>query len=66
MNENIKSKKSDKKALSTIRSGGQEENYLCAREESVRNLNDLILRTKIYYYQNLGKKFNDPTLQSKT
>ena len=59
-------KKSDKKALSTIRSGGQEENYFCAREESVRNLNDLILQTKIYYHQNLGKKFNDPTLQSKT
>ena len=45
---------------------GSQETDSCALEESVRNLNDLILQTKTSYYENLGKKFNDSTLQSKT
>ena len=43
-----------------------QETDFCALEESVRNLNDLILQTKTSYYKNLGKKLNDPKLQSKT
>ena len=43
-----------------------EETDFCALEKSVSNLNFLILQTKTSYYENLGKKLNDPTLQSKT
>ena len=65
MNENIKAKKKRQKRLINYTLVGPEENYFCALEESVRNLNNLILQTKLYYQQNLGKKLNDPTLQSK-
>ena len=44
----------------------RQETDFYAFEESVRNLNDLILQTKTCYYENLGKKLNDPTIQSKT
>ena len=60
------SKKKRQKRLINYTLVGLEENYFCALEESVRNLNNLILQTKLYYQQNLGKKLNDPTLQSKT
>ena len=67
MNENIKSKIEAKNKLyqEYVKKGRQETDF-CALEESVRNLNDLILQTKTSYYENLGRKLNDPTLQSKT
>ena len=67
MNENIKSKIEAKNKLCQVYvKKGRQETDLCALEESVRNFNDLILQTKTFYYENLGKKLNDPTLQSKT
>ena len=45
---------------------GRQETDFYAFEESVRNLNDLILQTKTSCFENLGKNFNDPTLQLKT
>ena len=44
----------------------RQETDFHALEESVHNLNNLILPTKKSYYENLGKKLNDPTLQSRT
>ena len=41
-----------------------QETDFCNLKGSVCNLNDLILQTKTSYYKNLGKKLNDPTLQS--
>ena len=63
MNENIKSKIEAKNKLyqEYVKKGRQETDF-CALEESVRNLNDLILQTKTSYYGNLGRKLNDPTL----
>ena len=67
MNENIKSKiKAKNKLYQEYVKKGRQETDFCALEESVRNLNDLILQTKTSYYENLGRKLNDPTLQSKT
>ena len=67
MNENIKSKiKAKDKIYQEYVKKGRQETDFCALEESVRNLNDLILQTKTSYYENLGRKLNDPTLQSKT
>ena len=68
MNENIKSKiKAKNKLYQEYVKKGRQETDFCALEESVRNLNDLILqslgRKKI---ENLGRKLNDPTLKSKT
>ena len=45
---------------------GRQETDFCALEESVHNLNDLIIQTKTSYYKNPVKKLNDQTLQSKT
>ena len=66
MNENIKSKIEAKNKLyqEYVKKGRQETDF-CDLEESVRNLNDLILQTKTSYYENLGRKFNDPILQLK-
>ena len=56
MNENIKSKiKAKNKLYQEYVKKGREEIYFCALEESVRNLNDLILQTKTSYYENLGR-----------
>ena len=67
MNENIKSKiKAKNKLYQEYVKKGRQETDFCALEESVRNLNDLILQTKTSYYENLGRKLNDPKLQSKT
>ena len=67
MNENIKSKIKAKNELyeEYVKKGRQKTNF-CTLEESVRNLYDLILQTKISYYENLWKKLNDPTIQSET
>ena len=45
---------------------GRQETDFGTLEELVCNLNDLILQSKTYYFKNLGKKLNDPTLQSET
>ena len=67
MNENIKSKiKAKNKLYQEYVKKGKQETDFCALEESVGNLIDLILQTKISYYENLGRKLNDPTLQTKT
>ena len=67
MNENIKSKiKSKNKLDQEYIQKGRQETHFCALEETVRNLNDLILQTKTSCNENLGKMHNDPTLQSKT
>ena len=67
MNENIKSKiKAKNKLYQEYAKKGSQEIDFCALEDSVRNLNDLILQTKTSYYKNLGRKLNDPTPQSKT
>ena len=67
MNENIKSKIEAKNKLyqEYVKKGRQETDF-CALEESVHNVNDLILQAKTSYYKNLGRKLNDPTLKSKT
>ena len=65
MNENIKSKiKAKSKSYQVYVKKGRQETDFCTPEESVRNLNDLILQTKTSYYENLRKKLNDPILQS--
>ena len=65
MNQNIKSKiKAKNKFYQEYIKKGRQETDFCALEESVRNLNDLILQTKTSYYENLGRKLNDPTLQT--
>ena len=67
MNENIKSKiKAKNKLYQEYVKKGRQETDFCALEKSVHNLNDLIRQTKTSYYENLGRKLNDPTLQSKT
>ena len=67
MNENIKSKiKAKNKLYKEYVKKGRQKTDFCTLEESVRNLYDLILQTKTSYYENLGKKLNDPTIQSKT
>ena len=56
MNENIKSKiKAKNKLYQEYVKKGRQETDFCALEESVRNLNDLMLQTKTSYYENLGK-----------
>ena len=64
MNKNIKSK-IEAKNTSFIKKDRQETDF-CALEESICNLNDMILQSKTSYYENLGKKVNGPTLRSKT
>ena len=62
MNENIKSKINAKNQL-------YQEYVTKGRQvllKTIRNLNDLILQIKTFYYENLGKKLNDPTLQLRT
>ena len=61
MNENIKSKiKAKNKLYQEHVQKGRQETDFCVLEESVRNLNDLILQSKTSYYKNLGrKKLND-------
>ena len=67
MSQNIKSKIKAKNKLYQVHiKKGRQETAFCALEESVRNLNDLILQTKTSYYEDLGKKLNAPKLQSKT
>ena len=56
MNENIKSKiKAKNKLYQEYVKKGRQETDFCALEESVCNLNDLMLQTKTSYYENLGK-----------
>ena len=65
MNENIKSKiNANCKSYQVYVKKGRQETDFYALEESVSNLNDLILQTKTSYYENLRKKLNDPILQS--
>ena len=67
MNENIKSKiKAKNKLYQEYVKKGRQETDFCDLEESVRNLNDLMLRTKTSFYENLGSKLNYPILQLKT
>ena len=67
MNENIKWKiKAKNKLCQVFINRARQEIKLCALEEPVRNLHDLILQTKTSYYENLEKKPNDSTLPSKT
>ena len=66
MKENIKSKiKAKNKLYQEFVKKGRQETDFCDLEEFVRNLNDLILQIKTSYYENLGKKLNDPTLSQK-
>ena len=63
MNENTKSKiKAKNKPYREYVKKGRQETDFCAFEESLRNLNDLILQIKTSYFENLGRKLNDPTL----
>ena len=67
MNENIKWKiKAKNKLYQVFFNRARQEIKLCALEEPVRNLHDLILQTKTSFYKNLEKKPNDSTLPSKT
>ena len=56
LRQNNKSKIKAKNKLYQVyvRKGRQETDF-CALEESLHNLNDLILQTKTSYYKNLGK-----------
>ena len=67
MNDTIESKiKAKNRIYQVYVKKGKQKTDFCALEESVRNLNYLILQSKTSYYENMGKKFNDPTLHSKT
>ena len=61
----IKNKSKNKLYHEYVKKDRQETDF-CTLEESVRNLNYLILQTKTSYYENLGKKLNDTRFQSKT
>ena len=45
---------------------GRNELALLNLKNSVAELNELVSTTKISYYENLGKKLNNPTIQTKS
>ena len=67
MNENIKSKIKSKNLLyKQYPQNGRKESDLIVLENLITEFNELISSTKALYYDNLGKKLNNPLLQVKT
>ena len=67
MNENIKSKIKSKNLLyKQYTQNGRKESDLIVLENLIAELNELISSTKALYYENFGKKLNNPLLQVKT
>ena len=67
MNENIKSKIKSKNLLyKQYTQNGRKESDLIVLENLIAELNELISSTKSLYYENFGKKLNNPLLQVKT
>ena len=66
MNETIKSKVKAKNILykQYIQNGRFESDFIFL-ENLIAELNELISSTKTSYYENLGKKLNNPLLQAK-
>ena len=67
MNETIKSKMKAKNILykKYVQNGRFESDFVFL-ENLITELNELISSTKASYYENLGKKLNNPLLQAKT
>ena len=67
MNEKIKSKVKSKNQLYKVytKNGRNEVDFLNLKN-SIAELNELVSTTKPLYYKNLGKKLNDPTIQTKS
>ena len=67
MNETIKSKMKARNILykKYIQNGRFESDFIFL-ENLITELNELISSTKASYYENLGKKLNNPLLQAKT
>ena len=66
MNENMKSKIKSKNLLyKQYTQNGRKESDLIVLENLIAELNELITSTKALYYENLGKKLNNPLLQIK-
>ena len=67
MNKNIQSKiKSKNLFYKQYAQNGRKESDLLVLENLITKLNELIGSTKALYYENLGKKLNNPLLQVKT
>ena len=67
MNETVKLKIKEKDTMYNkyIKNGRFESDFVLL-ETSIIELNELIDTTKTLYYENLGKKLNNPLLQAKT
>ena len=67
MHENIKSKIKTRNLLykQYIQNGRFESDFVLL-ETFITELNELISSSKSLYYENLGKKLNNPLLQTKT
>ena len=67
MNEKIKSKVKSKNQICKvyIKSGRNGVDFLILKN-SIAEFNELASTTKTSYYENLGKKLNDPTIQTKS
>ena len=67
MNETIKSKMKAKNILyKKYIQNGRFEGDFNFLENLITELNELLFSTKASYYENLGKKINNPLLQAKT
>ena len=67
MNEKIKSKvKSKNQPYKVHIKNGRNEVSFLNLKNSIAELNELFSNTKTFYYENLGKKLNDPTIQTKS
>ena len=67
MNKNIKSKIETRNLLyKQYIQNGRSESDFALLETFITELNELISSSKSLYYENLGKKLNNPLLQTKT
>ena len=67
MNGSIRSKVKSKNQLYKIciKNGGNKVDFLSLKN-SIAELNKFVSTTKTSYYENLGKKLNDPTMQAES
>ena len=67
MNEKIKSKvKSENQLYELYTKNCRNEVDFLNLKNSITELNDLVSTSKTSYYENLGKKLNEPTIQTKS
>ena len=67
MNKNIKSKIETRNLLyKQYIQNGRSESDFALLETFITELNELISSSKSLYYENFGKKLNNPLLQTKT